>query len=119
MLLVFFLVTLVAVLGLGYAWVLTVREMRAPDTSPTRKTLAWVSVIAVTAQALLIGAIYLLFSTNHPAIGRIAVVEVVLFLVAVPSAILRKGFARWWLILCSLYFLVFAGFVWVVSGIQF
>jgi hypothetical protein len=111
-------VTLIAVLGLAYAWVLTAREMRAPDTSPTRKSLAWASVIAVTAQVLLYGAM-LFFLTNHPAIDRIAAAEVALFLIALPCAILRKGFARWWLILTSLYFVVFAGFVWMVSGIQF
>ncbi len=119
MVILFFPVTLAAIVGLGYVWVVTYREMRSANAAGWRQTAAWLSVGAVTAQVLLCAAMFFFLSHNERAIDGIAGVEVVLFVAATACAIPRKGFARWWLILCSLYFLTFAGFVYVVSGIQF
>lgn len=113
------LVTLIALLGLAYAWVLTVREVRAPDTAPKRRKLAWLSVLVVTGQVALFGIMSLFLLHNRLAADCVAVGEVALFLFALPCAIARQGLVRWWLILTSVYFMAFTGFVWVLTGIRF
>ena len=112
-------VTLAALAGLIYAWVLTYRESRAAEAPGWRQTVAWLSVGAVTLQVLLFAGMYFFFSNGQRAINSIAEIEVLLVLIAVPCAVMRKGFARWWLIFSSVYFLAFAWFIYIVSGIVF
>lgn len=111
-------VTLAAILGLAYAWVLTYREVRAAMAQSWRQTVAWLSVGAVTLQVLLFVAM-IFFLSNERTIDWLAGGELVLFLIALPCAVLRKGFARWCLAFSSIYFLTFAGFIYIVSGIRF
>ncbi|MGB8097440.1 MAG: hypothetical protein WCF17_09815 [Terracidiphilus sp.] len=112
-------VILAAIVGLAYAWVVTFQEMRAAEAPGWRQTTALLSVGAVTMQVLLCGAMLLFLANNGRAIDWIMGVEVLVFFIALPCAILRKGFTRWGLIFSSIYFLAFAGFVFFVSGIRF
>lgn len=112
-------VTLAAIVGLAYTWILTYREVRAARAVEWPQKIALLSVTAVSVQVVLFFGMLFNLSNDQRMIGWIMGIEVLLFLVAVPCAVIRKGFARWWLAFSSIYFLAFAGFVYLVSGIQF
>lgn len=114
-------ITIVAIGGLAYSWVLTYEEMRAVKVLARPQTIALLSVLAVTMQVLLF---VVMFSFSIGTIERRAIhwtagLEVPFFVVALPCALMRKDPARWWLALSSIYFLALAGFGYLVSGIQF
>jgi hypothetical protein len=113
--------TLAVVVGLAWTWVLTYRELRATEGIRRPQTIALLSELAVTLQALLFFAMafFLIGPIQRRATASIAALEVLLFLIAVPCAILRKGPTRWFLAVSSVYFLALAGFAYLVSGIQF
>jgi hypothetical protein len=57
---------------------------------------------------------------GNRAVDWIAMAELLLFIMAVPSAVLRPGLvSRIWLIASSLFFLAYAGFIYAVTGIRF
>ncbi|MGA7343060.1 MAG: hypothetical protein WBE72_00245 [Terracidiphilus sp.] len=114
-------ITIVAIVGLAYAWVLTYQEVRAAKVLEWPQTIALLSVLAVTMQVVLhFGMTFFFFgTTDRRTIGWIAGFEVLFFLIALPCALKRKGPVRWLLALSSIYFLAFAGFGYMVSGIQF
>jgi hypothetical protein len=121
MFLVFLPVTLFAVAGLGYTWLLTYREVRAAEVLARPQIIALLSESAVTAQALLFIVMLFCFigPANQRAIEWIARLESLCFIVAVPCALIRKGPTRWWLSVSSLYFLALSGFGYLASSIQF
>jgi len=114
-------VTIAAIAGLIYTWVLTCEQVRAVKALAWPQTIALLSVLAVTMQALLFFAMisFAMGAINRPMIDWTAKLEVLFFLVALPCALIRKGPARWILALAAIYFLAVAGFVYLVSGIQF
>jgi hypothetical protein len=114
-------ITIVAIVGLAYTWVLTYQEVRAVTVLEWPQKIALLSVLAVTMQVVLYFAMFffLIGTIDQRAIGWITGLEVLFFLVSLPCALKRKGPARWWLVFVSIYFLGFAGFIDLVSGIQF
>ena len=114
-------ITIVAIVGLAYTWVLTYQEVRAVKVLAWPQKIALLSVLAVTMQVLLVFVMFFFFigPTDHRTIGWIAGLDVLFFLVALPCALMRRGPARWLLAFSSIYFSAFAGFGYMVSGIQF
>ena len=121
MVIVFLPLTLVVIAGLAWTWVLTYREVRAASALEWHQTIALFSELAVTMQVLLFFAMFffLVSPVGHRTIAWITGLEVLFFLIALPCALIRKGPTRWWLAVSSIYFLAFAGFGYLVSGIQF
>lgn len=121
MVIVFLPLTLAVVVGLVWTWVLTFREMRAVATREWRQTVAVISELAVSVQLVLLFVEF--FLLIHPIdqrfIAWITWSEALLFFIAVPCALIRKGPTRWFLAVSAFYFLAFTGFVYAVSGIQF
>jgi hypothetical protein len=110
----------VAIAGIAYTWVLTYREVREAQVLEWPQTIAFLSVLAVTMQAPLPFVMALFFiDPPNPKIRWIAGFEVLFFLVSLPCALKRKGPARWWLALSSIFFLVFTGFIYIVSQMKF
>jgi hypothetical protein len=114
-------VTIAAIVGLAYTWVLTYEEVRAVKVLEWPQRIALLSVIAVTVQVLLFVVMCSFFigSIDHRAIGWTAGLEALSFLVALPCAVKRRGAARWWLAFSSIYFLAMAGVGYLGSEIQF
>ncbi|HTV83263.1 MAG TPA: hypothetical protein VME18_11480 [Acidobacteriaceae bacterium] len=101
-----------ALVGIVCAWFLTVQELRAAQALTRSQKIALLSVLAASLRVVLFFTVPFLDRRrefpNPPrpsAIGRIAVIEVLLFLVFAPCDFARRGLPRWWLALASLVFL--------------
>ncbi len=109
-----------AIVGIAYTWVLTYQEVREAKVLEWPQTIALLSVLAATMQVPLPFVMALFFiDPPNPKIGWIAGLEVLFFLVSLPCALKRKGPARWWLALSSIFFLAFTGLIYLVSQIHF
>ena len=124
-----------AIVCIAYTWALTYQEMREAKVLGWRQTIALLSVLAVTMQALPPFAMvweHTRFERTHfradslssidapdPLIGWIAGLEVLFFFVSLPYALTRKGLARWLLTASSIVFLAFTGFFYLISQIRF
>jgi hypothetical protein len=121
MVIVFLPLTIGVIVGLAWTWFLTFREVRAAGVLEWPQTIAILSELAVTMQVLLFFAMFFFFTSpvDQRTIAWITGLEVLFFLIALPCALKRKGPTRWYLVVSSIYFLTFAGFGYLVSGIQF
>jgi hypothetical protein len=120
MLLMTFPIVVVATVGIAYIWVLTNQEVREAKVLKWPQTIALLSVLAATMQVPLPFVMaFFSIGPSNPKLEWIAGLEVLLFLVALPCALKRKGLVRWWLALSSIFFLALTGFIYLVSGIQF
>lgn len=124
-----------AIVGIAYTWLLTYQEVREAKVLGWPRTIALVSVLAATMQALLPFVMaweQAMFERTHfradslsyidtpdPLPRWIARLEVLFFLVSLPCALTRKGLPRWLLALSSIVLLVFTGFFYMVSQIRF
>jgi len=111
----------VVIVGIAYTWVLTYQEVREAEVLEWPQTIALVSVLAATMQAPLpfVMALFFIDPHNQRALERIAGLEVLFFLVALPCALKRKGLAQWGLTLSSIFFLALTGLIYLVSQWQF
>jgi hypothetical protein len=111
-----------AIVGIAYTWVLTYQALREAKVLGRPQKIALLSVLAATMQAPLpfVMAFRITVPDRHDARrGWIAGLEVLFFLVALSCALTRRGPARWLIALSSIVFLVFTGFMYLVTGIQF
>jgi uncharacterized membrane protein len=110
-----------AVVGLAYAWFVTVLDVRAAGTLDWPRTIAVASLLASTALVPLPLVMVLFFIDPHDqkGIAWSMAIAVLLFVLSLPGAFVRKGPLRWGLVLSSIFFLGFVGFVYLVSGWQF
>jgi len=110
-----------ALAGLAWAWFVTLREVRAAPAFKWPQAIALVSVLASTALIPLPYVMVLFFIDPHNQKGlawsmRIAVA---LFFLSLPGAFVQKRLLRWGLVLFSLFFLGFTGFIYFIGGWQF
>ncbi len=119
MVFVMFPIVALAVVGLAYAWVVTYKEVREAKHLAGPHVISLLGVLAVTLQAPLPVAMLYFVDPPDPDMGWFAVLEVLLFLVAVPCALKRSDPLRWLLVLASLVLLAFSGMIFAASRIRF
>jgi hypothetical protein len=116
-----------AIVSIAYTWVLTYKEVREAKLLEWPQTIALLSVVATTMQVPL-PFVMAFIEPHDPKLGWMGaprkeafllLPEVLFFLVAMPCALIRKGAARWCLAFSSIVFLVFTGFIYLISGIRF
>lgn len=120
MLFVMMPVIAVAFFGLAWSWRVTWEELRNGALAPWRRTAARMSILAVTAQlVLMIVMIVLATRPQNRSVPRLALIEGFFCVIALSCAVTRTNRSRWWLLFGSLVFGGFSGFVFLVSQITF
>jgi hypothetical protein len=111
---------LVAVVVLVWAWFETVCDVRAANLIGRRRTIAMVGLLASTALVPLpYGMVFLLDPHSDKELAWSLGIAVLLFVLSLTGAFMQKILLRIGLILCSLFFLGYAGFIYAISGWQF
>jgi hypothetical protein len=113
-------IVFIAVAGLAYVWLLTFREVRAAKAFGRPQTIRLVGLLASTALAPLpYLMVFFVDPHNQKYLAWSMKFAVLLFLLSLPGAFLRKGLIRWGLVLSSIFFLGFTAFIYLISGWQF
>ncbi len=112
---------LVAVVVFAWAWIVTLRDVRSAPDAGWRQTLALTGLLASTLLVPLPYVMLLCFSdpTNETGIAWSMKVAVLLFVLGLPGAFMQKVPLRIGLILSSIFFLLFCGAIYAISGWQF
>jgi hypothetical protein len=112
---------LLAIAILVWAWIVTLRGVRSAPALGWRRILALIGLLASTLLVPLPYVMLLCFSdpTNMAGIAWSMKVAVLLFALSLPGACLQRVLLCIGLILSSLFFLLFCGAIYAISGWQF
>jgi hypothetical protein len=113
-------IALLAFAGVGFAWFLLFQELREAKVIGWRQAIALAGAAAATLQIPLPFLMpFLIDPHDQKDLALFSWLEVLFFLIALPSAFRWKGLLRWGLVLTSLFFLVLTGAIYAMSQWQF
>jgi hypothetical protein len=114
-------IALLALAGVGFAWFLLFRELREAKVMGWRQAIALAGAAAATLQIPIpfLMAVFFIDPHNQKNLALFSWLEVLFFVIALPSAFRWKGLLRWGLVLTSLFFLVLTGAIYATSQWQF
>lgn len=98
-------------LGLFYTWSQCHAIFQRAELPGWRRSAGILGLFSVTLQATLFIALWTPVSRYRPFMALAVPVEVLLFFLTLPSIFTRKGNARWWLLVSSLFLSVDSFFV--------